>query len=131
MARVLKNGVYKQHVQLVRDSYRKKRDAMLAAVQTEFGDIAGVEWVRPSGGMYVWMKLPDTIGTGFQSELFKQATQVDKVMYVPGELCYPAAWAERPRCEMRLSFGVQGIDGITEGIRRLARAVRSVMQRQS
>jgi 2-aminoadipate transaminase len=131
MASVLKNGVYKQHVQLVRDSYRKKRDAMLAAVQTEFGDIAGVEWVRPSGGMYVWMKLPDTIGTGFQSELFKQATQVDKVMYVPGELCYPAAWAERPRCEMRLSFGVQGIDGITEGIRRLARAVRSVMQRQS
>ena len=52
-------------------------------------------------------------------------------MYVPGELCYPPSWKNRPRCEMRLSFGVQSEAGIEEGIRRLASAVRTVMQRIS
>jgi len=131
VARVLKNGVYAKHVETVRDSYRQKRNAMLAAAEREFGGIPGVSWVHPSGGMYVWMKLPAQIETGFNSPLFQRATQVDKVMYVPGELSYPADWSERPRCEMRLSFGVQSVDGIHEGIRRLASAVRFILESQS
>jgi 2-aminoadipate transaminase len=126
VAQVLKNGAYVRHVELVRDSYRQKRDAMLAAAEKYFSDIPGVSWVHPSGGMYVWMKLPDSLETGFQSELFRRATQVDKVMYVPGELSYPFDWPQRPRCEMRLSFGVQNIEGITEGMRRLATAVKAI-----
>ena len=129
LARVLKNGSYRDHVETVRQSYRRKRDAMLAAAEREFGNIPGVTWIHPSGGMYVWMKLPEHVETGFKSDLFRQATQVDKVMYVPGELSYPADWSERPRCEMRLSFGVQSVEGIEEGIRRLASAVRVVMAR--
>ena len=81
--------------------------------------------------MYVWMRLPDAVPTGFQSVMFRRATQVDKVMYVPGELCYPQDWTERPRSEMRLSFGVQGPDGIREGMRRLANAVRWAISGQS
>jgi 2-aminoadipate transaminase len=127
VARVLRNGVYARHVETVRNSYRQKRDAMLAAAEREFAEVPGVSWVRASGGMYVWMKLPDHVETGFSSELFRRATQVDKVMYVPGELAYPMDWPQRPRCEMRLSFGVQSVEGIEEGIRRLARAVKAVM----
>lgn len=131
VARVLKSGIYQQHVETVRNSYRQKRNAMLAAAQREFGGIPGVSWVQPCGGMYVWTRLPDHVHTGFQSSLFRRATQVDKVMYVPGELCYPVNWSERPRCEMRLSFGVQSIEGIEEGIKRLATSVKSVMNRPS
>ncbi|MCA9065230.1 MAG: hypothetical protein KDA96_19310, partial [Planctomycetaceae bacterium] len=83
-------------------------------------------WVHPSGGLYVWMTLPDTIPTGFDSPLFHRATQVEKVMYVPGELSYPSTWADRPRNQMRLSFGVQSAEGIREGMRRLAAAVRHI-----
>ena len=97
---------------------------MLDAINREFTSLPGVSWIRPSGGMYVWMRLPDHIHTGFNSPLFQQAARTDKVMYVPGELCYPAEWPQRPRCEMRLSFGVQSEAGIAEGIRRLANAVR-------
>jgi 2-aminoadipate transaminase len=127
LARVLKNGAYRQHVEIVRASYREKRNAMLKACEQEFAGLPGVSWLHPSGGMYVWMRLPDHVHTGFDSEVFRQATQVEKVMYVPGELSYPFDWPERPRCEMRLSFGVQSVEGIQEGIRRLARAVRTVM----
>lgn len=128
VARVLRNGVYARHVETVRNSYRQKRNAMLAAAEREFAGVPGVSWVRASGGMYVWMKLPDHVETGFSSELFRRATQVDKVMYVPGELAYPMDWPQRPRCEMRLSFGVQSVEGIEEGIRRLARSVKAVMK---
>lgn len=130
VAATLRDGAYRQHVEQVKSSYRIKRDAMLRAAEQQFAGIPGVSWFRPNGGMYVWMRLPVTIETGFHSPLFRRATQVDKVMYVPGELCYPMDWPERPRCEMRLSFGVQSPEGIEEGIRRLACAVRAILGEQ-
>jgi 2-aminoadipate transaminase len=131
VARVLKDGTYRRHVDSVVASYRSKRNAMLKAIDKEFSGLNDVSWVRPEGGMYVWMRLPPVIQTGFDSQLFQQATRVDRVMYVPGELCYPTSWNSRPRCEMRLSFGVQSEAGIEEGIRRLASAVRTVIGRIS
>ena len=45
-------------------------------------------------------------------------------MYVPGELAYAGPVGIRPRHQMRLSFGVQSPEGIDDGMRRLATAVR-------
>lgn len=131
VAHAIRTGAYAAHVRSVCESYRRKRDAMVATVEREFAGLPEVSWFNPQGGMYVWMRLPDHIETGFASPLFQRATQVDKVMYVPGELSYPANWPDRPRCEMRLSFGVQNVAGIEEGIRRLASAVRWVLDAQS
>ena len=58
IAAVLESGRYESHVEQVRASYRTKRDRMLAAAQQYFGDLPGVSWVRPEGGLYVWMTLP-------------------------------------------------------------------------
>ena len=101
---------------------------MLAAADEFFSDIEGVTWLKPNGGLYVWMTLPETIPTGFDTAMFKRATGVDKVMYVPGELCYPSSWNPRPCSQMRLSFGVLDTKRIREGMRRLASAVRAVKQ---
>ena len=131
VAHAICTGAYADHVRSVCESYRRKRDAMVATVEREFAGLPGVSWFKPQGGMYVWMRLPDHIETGFSSPLFQRATHVDKVMYVPGELSYPADWQGRPRCEMRLSFGVQNVAGIEAGIRRLASAVRWVLAAQS
>ncbi len=131
VAHAICTGAYADHVRSVCESYRRKRDAMVATVEREFAGLPGVSWFKPQGGMYVWMRLPDHIETGFSSPLFQRATHVDKVMYVPGELSYPADWQDRPRCEMRLSFGVQNVAGIEAGIRRLASAVRWVLAAQS
>lgn len=131
VAHAIRTGAYAEHVRRVCESYRRKRDAMLATVEREFSGMPGVTWFKPQGGMYVWMRLPDHIETGFSSPLFQRATQVDKVMYVPGELSYPANGPGRRRCEMRLSFGVQNVAGIEEGIRRLASAVRWILDVRS
>lgn len=128
LASVLESGEYSAHVTSVIDGYIRKRDAMLAAADEYFSDLDDVEWEHPAGGLYVWMTLPSGVQTGFDSPLFHYATESTKVIYVPGELCYPASWTERPRNQMRLSFGVETPEQIREGMRRLADAVRHVVK---
>jgi 2-aminoadipate transaminase len=125
LASVFEQGLYAEHVEMLRRAYRGKRDAMLAAADRHFRRLPGVSWVRPHGGLYVWMTLPDSIPTGFDSDLFRRATESEKVMYVPGEVCYAGPSDQRPQNQMRLSFGTQTLEGIEEGMRRLARAVSS------
>ncbi|MBL8820325.1 MAG: PLP-dependent aminotransferase family protein [Planctomyces sp.] len=127
VAEVIRSGDYRRHVDSVQTGYRVKRDAMVTAARDFFSDIPGVTWVEPNGGMYVWMTLPAGVETGFNSPLFRYAAQKEKVMYVPGELCYPSDWHDRPRSQMRLSFGVQQADGVREGMLRLSRAVRHIL----
>lgn len=128
LANVLESELYAAHVEQVCAAYRVKRDAMLEAAEEHFGGIPGVSWVRPHGGLYVWMSLPETVQTGFDSPLFREAVHQQGVMYVPGELCFAGPVEERPRQHMRLSFGVQTPEGIREGMQRLARAVKRVLQ---
>ncbi len=123
LAEALRSGRYQHHVETVRTGYRIKRDAFLAALEEHFAGIPGVTWVRPQGGLYVWMTLPEQIRTGFESPLFHSAVKKHKVMYVPGELGYPAGDSQRC-CQMRLSFGVQDAAGLRLGAERLAAAVR-------
>lgn len=124
LARACETEVYARHVARVRQAYTVKRDAMLAAADRYFSDLPGVNWVRPDGGLYVWMTLPDRLPTSFDSPLFRHATRTEQVMYVPGELCYSGPLETRPRCQMRLSFGVLDPVLIDEAMQRLARAVR-------
>ena len=126
LATVLASGRYESHVQEVCTAYRVKRDAMLAALDHEFAGSSDVNWLRPEGGLYVWLTLPEQIETGFSSRLFQLATKTHRVMYVPGELCYPAGSVAVRKNQMRLSYGVQDAAGIREGIKRLAAAVREL-----
>lgn len=124
VAEVLEHGPYDEHLGDVCRNYASKRNAMLAAADQYFATIPGATWVHPAGGLYVWMSLPPEIETGFTSVLFEEAVHRARVMYVPGELFYASG---TPRNQMRLSFGVQNAEGVREGIRRLASAVRAVM----
>jgi 2-aminoadipate transaminase len=131
IATVLESGLYEHHVEQVCAAYRVKRDAMLAAADEHFSSLPGVTWVHPHGGLYVWMSLPPSIQTGFRSRLFEVAVKQEGVMYVPGELCYAGPVETVPRNQMRLSYGVQSPDGIREGMRRLAAAVRTTQRAAS
>lgn len=124
LADVLSSGGYESHVEGLRQSYRIKRDAMVAAAERYFGDIPGASWHHPHGGLYVWMTLPESVPSGFDSPLFNRAVQAEGVMYVPGEICYPDESGIRQLNQMRLSFGVECPETIDAGMRRLANAVR-------
>lgn len=134
LTRVLRDNLYYDHVEHLRNVYREKRDCMLQAADKYFSKIPDVHWVHPNGGLYVWMTLPKAIETGFQSPLFQKATQEEKVMYVPGELFYSFDEGLNPddqpaiqKNHMRLTFGVQNSEGIEEGMKRLSNAVKSIL----
>ncbi len=97
---------------------------MLAAADAYLAGLPGVQWLRPTGGLYVWVRLPYGLDAGMHRPLFEAAVR-EGVLYVPGEYCYPAAGEPVCRHSLRLSFGVQSCAKIREGVENLARAVRS------
>ncbi|HYF64343.1 MAG TPA: PLP-dependent aminotransferase family protein [Herpetosiphonaceae bacterium] len=56
LADYLGSGEYANHLEDAAGLYRRRRDALLAALAAEFP--ADARWTRPSGGFYVWVELP-------------------------------------------------------------------------
>ena len=124
MSSVMETGLFDRHVAALRESYRDKLDATLRAAQAELAPL-GVQWVRPTGGLYVWMRLPEWIDTGVDGPLFPRAV-AEGTLYVPGECCYPQEGRPRQKNMLRLSFGVPSIEEIGRGVQALARAMKGL-----
>jgi 2-aminoadipate transaminase len=125
MAEVFARGQFDSHMERLRSCYRGKMAAAVEAVDEFLGPIHGVEYQRPDGGLYVWLRLPESIDTGLSGPLFDRAVR-EGVLYVPGEVCYPRAGVPAARNTIRLSFGIQSSETIRTGVELLARAIRSV-----
>ncbi len=124
MAEVLDLGLFEPHVEQLRATYRLKMEAMLAAAEEHLRGLPGVSWEPPTGGLYLWLRLPEGCDAGPAGRLFDLAVK-EGMFYVPGQFCYPSAGeAVRPNT-LRLSFGVQSCERIAEGIAALARALRA------
>ena len=124
----MESGLYAEHVKSLCAAYATKRDALLAALDRHLGDFEpdATHWTRPTGGMYVWLTLPDRFDTGRDGPLFSAAV-AEGVLYVPGAFCYgPDPTRDVPTNQMRVSFGLATAEQIEEGVARLARAIRSV-----
>jgi 2-aminoadipate transaminase len=125
VSRLVASGVYARHAEGLRGVYRSKRDAMLEALEAEFGDVPEANWTKPAGGLYVWLTL-DGIDTGANGPLVDAALDAG-VLYVPGECGHVADETGRvPNNEIRLCFGTATPEQIAEGIRRLRKAVAAV-----
>ncbi|AET32020.1 aminotransferase, class I [Pyrobaculum ferrireducens] len=112
----LRRNVVLKNLPHVRDLYKRKRDAMLAALETYMPP--GVSWTRPSGGMFIWVTAPPHIDT---KELLKTAVTQYKVAFVPGHGFFVD---QSVRNAMRLNFTYPSFEQINEGIRRLAMAIK-------
>jgi 2-aminoadipate transaminase len=123
MREVMSSDHYANHVESIRGTYRKKRDAMLAAADDHFSSITGVRWHRPSGGLYVWLELPGDVDTGPAGNLLTAAIG-EGMLYVPGQYCFPSEGQGVRYNYIRLSYGVQSPKRIDQGIAALARAIR-------
>jgi len=127
MATILETGRFEPHLGQIRACYREKIDALLDAADEHLGPIGGIDWVRPAGGLYLWLRLPESLDTGPAGPLFDRAVE-EKVLYVPGEYCYPKHGGPVPRNMLRLSFGIPSCPQIRRGVESLARAIRQVLR---
>ena len=112
---VMHRLVETQHDALIaaaRTAYRKKRDAMLAALAAYMPDY--VDWTRPAGGLFVWVTLPEALNG---AALLKQAVTEAKVAFVPGGAFFHDGSGSNT---IRLSYSLPEPREIAEGVRRLA-----------
>ena len=109
-------GRYHAHLQRSCTLYRRRRDAMLSALDRHMPE--GASWVRPKGGLFVWARLPEGMKA---SEVLPRACE-EGVVFAPGGNFHLDP-AEGEGC-MRLNFASNSEEVIEEGVRRLGRAMK-------
>jgi 2-aminoadipate transaminase len=106
-----------QYVERLRDHYRSRRDAMIAALEEHFGEHA--VWTHPQGGLFIWATLDERIDT---TDLLALARTSEGVAFVPGRAAYMDG--RSGSSSMRLNFAGTPEPEIREGIRRIGKAMR-------
>jgi len=100
-----------EHVETIRQTYKARRDLMLTELKTNFS--AQVIWTEPTGGMFIWLTLPENYDT---VELLPRAVAAN-VAYVPGAHFFAH---EGSHSSMRLNFSNPTPAQIKKGIKALA-----------
>lgn len=108
----LAGGHLDEHLVTQRAEYRRRKEAMHAALREHFGDRG--RWTDPEGGFFLWVTLPgvDT------SKLFEVAL-AEGVAFIPGTAFSPGG---RFTDALRLCFASTPPERIHEGVARLRRA---------
>ena len=109
-------GFIDQHVKVINDTYRERRDVMLDTLEEHMPK--GVRWTHPKGGLFLWMTLPETMNS---AELLKTAVTEEKVAFVSGEAFHPCGGGANT---IRLNFSYCRPDVIHEGIYRLSKVIK-------
>ncbi len=98
--------------------YRARRDAMLRALDREMPP--GVRYTRPSGGLFLWVELPEEVNA---RDLLEACVE-QRVAFVPGGSFFPNGGHENT---LRLNFSNMPEERIEEGVRRLAAVLRELI----
>ncbi|MCI8630836.1 MAG: PLP-dependent aminotransferase family protein, partial [Firmicutes bacterium] len=108
------------HIAEACDLYRKKRDAMLAALEKELGGVAS--WTHPEGGFFLWLTLPEGVSG---DEFSAYVAENQKVIIYPGSMYRPDG---KDINAVRLNFSVPTEDQIDECVKRIADGIRDFIK---
>jgi DNA-binding transcriptional MocR family regulator len=113
-----RHGLLQKHIKRARRAYSIQRDAMLKAMEKHFPSEA--KWTRPSGGMAIWVTLPQ----GLNADEILVHSAENGVIFSPGSHFYSSS----PQLNMmRLCFTMASQTLIEEGIRRLGAVIKARM----
>jgi len=107
---LLSRGVREEMLPVLLKNYRKRRDAMLSALERYFP--SDCTWTRPEGGMFLMLKLAGLDARELLPEALRRG-----VAFVPGEEFHLNGEGKET---MRLNFSNSSPDRIDQGIKRLA-----------
>nr|WP_316656929.1 PLP-dependent aminotransferase family protein [uncultured Gellertiella sp.] len=108
-------SIFDAQVEKIRTAYRARRDLMLAALERHMP--AGVRWIRPEGGMFVWVTFPEAMDG---ATLLSRSLEKARVAFVPGRAFFADGSGAN---NIRLSFSCASPEMIEEGMARLGRLI--------
>lgn len=111
-----------EHVQDICADYKKRCDALVAAMEKEFPE--GFTFTIPDGGMFLYVTCPENFDTG---KMLKDALDAE-VSYIPGASFNADGSGKNT---MRLNFTANDIPHLQEGVSRLAKVFRDTLAKQS
>jgi len=114
-AEYLTGGFLDRHLPKIRDLYRPKLKAMLAALDRYFP--TGYSWSRPEGGMFVWVEG----NNGLDMESVYQPAVDRNTAFVPGK--YFFSGPKQGLETMRLNFTMADEEGIEMAIKTLSEVI--------
>ncbi|HLG64133.1 MAG TPA: PLP-dependent aminotransferase family protein [Ktedonosporobacter sp.] len=121
VSEILRRNLLDEHLAMVRQSYQKKRDLMLQAIQRYWPESVRVN--HPAGGFHLWCRLPADMRA---RPLLREAAH-EQVAFVIGEPFHVDGGGHR---NIRLSFASPEEAHITEGIKRIGNAMERIMSRR-
>jgi 2-aminoadipate transaminase len=110
---------WREQIKDFRELYRERRDATLDALSRMMPP--GCHWTRPSGGFFVWLRLPD----GIDAKAMLPRAISSRVAYVPGTGFYADGSGAQ---YARLCYSLPDPDRIGEGVRRLASVIENEIE---
>jgi 2-aminoadipate transaminase len=119
----LQSNHFSQHLQRVRQAYKERRDAMLAAIERHFP--AEACWRRPEGGMYIWVEMPPEGPTA--TDLYLAAINYNVAFAIGSVFSASGSFTNG----LRLNFVTYPPQQIEEGIRRLGKAWKELLVRHT
>lgn len=117
LAEFIKRGGLEKQINKIITAYSEKCKHMLTQMDQHLGDLPGIHWTRPEGGLFLWVTLPEGMNA---VDMFLQAVE-KKVAYVTGSAFDPEGLDKQT---LRLNFSFAETDQITEGIKRLAEVIK-------
>ena len=117
-AKYIEKGYFDKNLVKIIEMYKGKKEVMIEAFENYLPE--GVTWTNPEGGLFLFVTLPEHMNA---EDLFEIAVKND-VAFVIGSAFH---CDESGKNTMRLNFSFASKEEITEGVKRLASAIKEMM----
>jgi DNA-binding transcriptional MocR family regulator len=122
VSELIRRNLLDDHLAMLRQQYRYKRDLMLQAIDRYWPTEVRVN--RPNGGFHLWCRLPSDMRA---RSLLREAAN-EQVAFVIGEPFHVDGGGQQ---HFRLSYAFPDEDDIEEGVKRIGTAIKRLSERRS
>jgi 2-aminoadipate transaminase len=117
-AKYIEKGYFEKNLINIITMYKEKKDVMMKAFEDYLPE--GVSWTNPEGGLFLFVTLPEWMDA---EDLFLKAVE-NNVAFVIGKVFH---CDESGKNTMRINFSFATKEEIVEGVKRLAKAIKEMM----